>query len=133
MNQTLGTVISSPLPYTEAVERVTAALKAEGFGVLTRIDVHDTLQEKIGVAFHPYSILGACNPVLAHRALEDTPEVGLLLPCNVTVEAADGGSIIRIINPQEMMAVGGLGERETLVTVGTEAAERLARVADALN
>lgn len=133
MNQTLGTVISSPLPYTEAVERVTAALKAEGFGVLTRIDVHDTLQEKIGVAFRPYSILGACNPVLAHRALEDTPEVGLLLPCNVTVEAADGGSIIRIINPQEMMAVGGLGERETLVTVGTEAAERLARVADALN
>lgn len=126
-----------PLPeqLPEAIDRVTAALKDEGFGVLTRIDVHDTLKQKIGVDFRPFVILGACNPHLAHRALQATPDVGLLLPCNVTVEKADhGGSLIRIVDPEVMMgAAGGGGAPDPeLAAVACEARERLARVAAAL-
>ena len=120
--------------YEQALERVTAALKAEGFGILTRIDVHTTLKEKIGADFRPYSILGACNPPLAHRALSHDAEVGLLLPCNVTVEAAPtgGGSITRIADPAMMLSVGRFGSDATLGAVAEEARERLQRVAAAL-
>ena len=100
--------------------------------MLTRVDVHQAFQEKLGVAFRPYAILGACNPRLAHRALSERPEVGLLLPCNVTVEAVDNGSRVRIIDPGEMMKAGGLDEDPILGEVGQEARERLARVAQAL-
>ncbi|MDH4043662.1 MAG: DUF302 domain-containing protein [Gemmatimonadota bacterium] len=120
--------------YDSALERVTAALKAEGFGILTRIDVHTTLKEKIDVEFRPYAILGACNPRLAHRALSHDAEVGLLLPCNVTVEVAPGGKgcIARIADPKMMMSAGRFGDDATLASVAQEARDRLARVAAAL-
>lgn len=121
------------LPYRDAVEAVTAALKMEGFGVLTRIDVHDTLKEKIGVEFRPYSILGACNPPLAHKALSARPEVGLVLPCNVVVEAdGEDRALVRILDPRAMMKAGGFDQDPALAEVGGEAEARLRRVAAAL-
>ena len=118
--------------YDDAVKRVTEALSKEGFGVLTRIDIHKAFAEKIGVDFRPYAILGACNPKLAHKALSGRPEAGLLLPCNVTVERDEGGTLVRIIDPDEMMKAGGMDADATLAEVGREARERLARVAEAL-
>jgi uncharacterized protein (DUF302 family) len=117
-----------------AIEKVTAALKTEGFGILTRIDVHTTLKEKLGAEFRPYAILGACNPPLAHRALAHNAESGLLLPCNVTVEAdpAGSGSVARIADPQVMLASGGLQNDEVFAEVAAEARRRLQRVAAAL-
>lgn len=119
-----------PDTYDRAVERVTAALKDEGFGILTRIDVHRTLKEKIGAEFRPYAILGACNPPLAHRALTHRAEVGLLLPCNVTVEASpDGrGAIVRIGDPTTLLAAGGFDAEPPLREVAAEARARLERV-----
>ncbi len=100
------------------MEKVIAALKEEGFGVLTRIDVRATLKEKLGEDFRPYVILGACNPPLAHRALSQDAVAGLLLPCNVTVEEDPaGGSIARIANPEMMMTVGDTA-REPCLTRG---------------
>src|SRR5512140_2021204 len=94
------------VPFDQAVERVTAALKNEGFGVLTRIDVKDTLKNKIGAEFRDYVILGACNPHLAHRALGTDLGIGLLLPCNVTVFQGDQGeTVVQIIKPQSMFEV----------------------------
>lgn len=120
-------------PYDRAIELVTAALKAEGFGVLTRIDVHTTLKEKIGEDFRPYTILGACNPTLAHRAVSHCAEAGLLLPCNVTVEADGKGSVVRIADPDVMLSVGGMDQDPALHSVATEARVRLSRVAEALS
>jgi len=120
-------------PHREALERVTEALKEEGFGVLTRIDIHEALREKLGIEFRPYTILGACNPPLAHRALSADPHVGLLLPCNVTVEAEGvDGTIVRFADPAEMMRAGGFADDERIAPVGREAAERIARAAEAL-
>jgi uncharacterized protein (DUF302 family) len=119
--------------YDEAIEQVTAALKAEGFGVLTRIDVHTTLKDKLGVEFRPYAILGACNPGLAHRALSSNPLAGLLLPCNVTVEATPNGHVVvRIADPDAMLHTGGLTTDQRLRDVAHEARARLSRVAEAL-
>ncbi len=113
-----------------AVERVTAALKVEGFGVLTEIDVKETLKKKIGVDFRPYKILGACNPPLAHRALSLAPDVGLLLPCNVTVaEAPAGGVDVGLVDPIAML---GVVQNPDLEPVAQEARARLERVAKAL-
>jgi uncharacterized protein (DUF302 family) len=121
-------------PYDEALERVAAALKEQGFGILTRIDVKDTLKQKIDVDFRPYAILGACNPKLAHRALGARAEVGLLLPCNVTVEAADdGGTIVRIADPDVMMGVGGFEGDPAVAAVAEEARSLLAKAAEALS
>jgi uncharacterized protein (DUF302 family) len=106
------------------------ALKAEGFGVLTTIDVRDTLRQKLGVEFRPYSILGACNPPLAHKALNAAPEVGLLLPCNVTVsEVAAGMTEVALVDPLVML---GAVSRAELRPLAEEARMRLARVAAAL-
>jgi len=119
-------------PYAESLERVIEALKEEGFGVLTRIDVHDAFKEKLGVEFRNYSILGACNPALAHKALSNRPDAGLMLPCNVIVEENDDGTLVRIVDPAAMMQAGGFAGDPVLKEVGGEAEIRLRRVAEAL-
>lgn len=120
--------------YDDAVERVSGALKDQGFGILTRIDVKETLKEKLDVDFRPYVILGACNPKLANRALSARADVGLLLPCNVTVEAApDGGSIVRIADPDVMLDVGGLDDDAEVRAVAEEARALLADAAAELS
>ncbi|MBI4817424.1 MAG: DUF302 domain-containing protein [Deltaproteobacteria bacterium] len=92
--------------FDQAVERVTAALEVEGFGVLTKIDVNDMLKKNLSVDFRRYVILGACNPDLAHRALAAEPQIGLLLPCNVVVqEAADAGVVVSIADPRSMFTL----------------------------
>ena len=118
--------------YDEALPQVIEALKAEGFGVLTRIDVHDAFREKLGVEFRNYCILGACNPPLAHRALSNRPDAGLMLPCNVVVEEDAEGTLVRIADPAAMMQAGGLAGDPVLQEVGGEAEQRLKRVAEAL-
>ena len=125
-----GFGVTLDLPIDAALERTTAALKAEGFGVLTTIDVRKTLDEKIGVEFEPYVILGACNPHLAHRALQAERELGLLLPCNVIVYARDGGSVVSIVDPDQMLGVAG--DNPALRDVAAEASAKLRRVAAAL-
>lgn len=133
MQEELGFEVNLDMPYEAALERVVQALKSEGFGVLTRIDVKATLKEKLGEEFRPYAILGACNPPLAYRALSTDPVAGLMLPCNVTVEAGEqGSSIVRIANPQAMMMVGRLAESSELARVAEEAREKLERVSAAL-
>jgi uncharacterized protein (DUF302 family) len=120
-------------PYTEAMDRVINALKVEGFGVLTRIDVHDTFKEKLDLEFRQYSILGACNPPLAYKALSNRPDAGLMLPCNVIVEEVDEGTLVRIVDPAAMMQAGNLAGDPAIDEVGSEAGARLRRVADALS
>ncbi len=115
-----------------AEKRVTQELRAEGFGVLTRIDVKTTFTEKLGEDFRPYVILGACNPTLAHRALSGNPEIGLLLPCNVVVEEHGQGSRVSIINPETMMSVGDLSTDALACDVASEARAKLERVTAAL-
>ena len=119
-------------PYAEALDRVINALKVEGFGVLTRIDVHDTFKEKLDIDFRNYSILGACNPSLAYKALSNRPDAGLMLPCNVIVEEVDNGTLVRIVDPAAMMQAGNLAGDPAIDEVGSEAGARLRRVADAL-
>ena len=117
------------VPYEEAIPRVKDALKAEGFGVLTEIDVRQTLREKLGAEMEPYLILGACNPVLAHRALEQEPEIGLLLPCNVAIRAAGSGCRVEIADPEAMLGIVG---SKQLDAIAEEAKQRLQRVVAAL-
>ena len=119
------------VPYEEAIEKTTAALKEEGFGVLTEIDVKATLKKKLDVDFRRYVILGACNPPLAHQALSNELEIGLLLPCNVIVyETNEGQTTISVVNPMAMMDVA---ENEALHTVANEAQARLSRVIQSLS
>jgi uncharacterized protein (DUF302 family) len=116
--------------YDTALQRVTDALKVEGFGVLTEIDVKATLKKKLDVDFRQYKILGACNPPLAYRALTAAPEIGLLLPCNVTVAEADDGSIeVALIDPMSMM---GFIAHPELEPIAEEARARLERVVKSL-
>jgi uncharacterized protein (DUF302 family) len=110
--------------YDAAVERVEAALQQEGFGILTRIDVRETLKKKIDVEFRPYVILGACNPPLAHRALSAEDTIGLMLPCNVVVAETSSGSEVAIARPSVMMTVA---DAEGLEAVAEEAQARLER------
>jgi uncharacterized protein (DUF302 family) len=118
-----GTTLA--VPFDEAVARTKAALQSEGFGVLSEIDVQATLRAKLGVAFERYLILGACNPQLAHRALQVEHELGLLLPCNVIVHEHDGQSAVSIVDPATML---GIVENEALRDVADEAKARLERV-----
>ena len=110
--------------YDAAVERVEAALQQEGFGILTRIDVQETLKKKIDVDFRPYVILGACNPPLAYRALSAEDTIGLMLPCNVVVAETSSGSEVAIARPSVMMTVA---DAEGLEAVAEEAQSRLER------
>ena len=132
MTEKMGFEVRIDASHSEAIALVTEALRVEGFGVLTRADVDQSFRDKIGVEFRPYTILGACNPKLAHVALSSKPEIGLMLPCNVTVEALDDGCLIRIVNPMAMMQMDNLGSDEALANVAGDAMERLKRVADAL-
>jgi len=117
--------------FDQAVERATAALKVEGFGVLTSIDVKATLKQKLDVDFRRYTILGACNPPLAHRGLTAELELGLLLPCNVIVyEDGPARSVVSAMAP--VAALGVVGDNPELATVAREADERLRRVLYAL-
>jgi uncharacterized protein (DUF302 family) len=117
-------------PVDQAVDRVTAALKAQGFGVLTRIDVDRVLADKIGVELPPYVILGACNPQLAHRAIGIDEQIGLLLPCNVLVKAnAAGGSTVSVADPRAMGRMSGNPALEPLMA---DAEARLRAALDAL-
>ena len=130
MKNEISFSVSLPDRYEKALEKVTAALKNEGFGVLTEIDVKATLKKKIDVDFRRYSILGACNPPLAHKALQSDPLVGLLLPCNVTVEETENGSIVNLVNPKSMLLANPLlAENEVLKEVALDAFARLERVA----
>lgn len=116
--------------FEEAEKRVTEALKAEGFGVLTRIDVKDTLKKKLDVDFRRYVILGACNPPLARRALEAEPQIGLLLPCNVVVqESQEGEVVVSIADPRAMFT---LVDNADVAPVAGEVDARLRRVMDSL-
>ena len=133
MTDSIGFEVKMKQNYEDAVELVTDSLKAEGFGVLTEIDVKETLKKKLDMDFRPFVILGACNPPLAYQALSSQPEVGMMLPCNVTVEASeDGGSIVRILDPKMMMSLGEFGENASLIDVATKAHEKLSRVAENL-
>ncbi len=118
------------MPIASALEATTAALKNEGFGVLTSIDVQATLKEKLGAAFDPYLILGACNPALAHKALTANPAIGLLLPCNVTLHETDGQTTVSIVDPNAMLAAAG--GNPAVAEIALEASARLQRVATAL-
>ncbi len=117
------------LPYEEAVERTVAALKEQGFGVLTEIDVKATLKRKLDADFRKYIILGACNPPLAYQALSTELELGLLLPCNVIVYEENGGSVVAIVDPISML---GVVENPELKPVADDARARLQRVIEAL-
>lgn len=127
MSYGIGTHLA--VEYDDAIPLVKAALKEQGFGVLTEIDVKKTLHEKIGAEIEPYIILGACNPHLAYRALQIEPEIGLLLPCNVTVRSEAAGCRVDIADPDAMMGIAGAGK---LDEVASEARAKLVKVIEAL-
>ena len=124
INRTVG------IPFEEAVEKTHAALKEEGFGVLSEIDIKEKLKEKLGVDFRRYVILGACNPPLAYKTLQEELEIGLLLPCNVIVYEADeeGKTVVAAVDAKAMLSV--VGSNQILEAVSTEVNERLRRVVE---
>lgn len=123
--------VSVPLPYEAAVARTREELQKEGFGVLTEIDVRDTLKKKLGLDFRKYVILGACNPPLAHRALTAELSIGLLLPCNVVVyESRPGESVVAAFDPTAVKAFGATSA--DLEAVADEVREKLGRVVAAV-
>ena len=127
---TIGLTTDLHSNYEDALKRVIEALKTEGFGILTEIDMQDTFKKKLNVDFRPYKILGACNPTFAHRALTAAPEAGLLLPCNVTVIQMEDDLIqVSVVDPLVMMSVIPNG---TLKEIAKEVRERLQRVMKSL-
>lgn len=124
---TFGTTV--PMSVADVRPRVEAALKAEGFGVLTEIDVAATMKAKLGIEGQPYLILGTCNPPLAHRALEAEPSAGALLPCNIVLREQDGETTVEAMDPA---AVLGVVQSAAIEPIAREARERLLRVISAL-
>lgn len=123
-----GKAVVTRLTFDRAIEIVKSSLKEQGFGVLCEIDVGATMREKLGAAFRPYRILGACNPQLAHQALTAEPQLGLLLPCNLVVQELDGKTIVSAIDANAMLGVTGA----RLQQLAAEVNERLARVLEAV-
>jgi uncharacterized protein (DUF302 family) len=124
-----GITIRTHIPFAEAVARVRQALKDQGFGVLTEIDVQATLRDKLGQDMEDYLILGACNPPLAHRALDADRRIGLLLPCNVVVRTEGAETIVEALNPEVMAEVAG---QPSLKPVADEASSRIRAALDSL-
>ncbi|MFN0285043.1 MAG: DUF302 domain-containing protein [Kineosporiaceae bacterium] len=124
-----GTQVTVDAPYADTVQRVRDELQAEGFGVLTEIDMRATMRAKLDKEIEDYVILGACNPPLAHRALQADRSIGLLLPCNVVVRATDAGTVVEALDPQIMV---GLSDSTDLKDVADDASARLSRVLDRL-
>ena len=119
------------LSFSEAIEAVTGALRTEGFGILTEINVQETLKKKLDVPFRRYLILGACNPPLAHQALQNELEIGLLMPCNVIVYEIDGGrTAVSIADPMAMMAITGAS---ALQTMAEQAKAKLTRILEKIS
>ncbi len=129
MSTTAGYTLTTTtaVPFSEAVERVRAELKEEGFGVLCEIDVQSTLRAKLGAGTGPYLILGACNPPLAHQALSTEPDLGTLLPCNVVVYEHGGRTHISAIDAERMLSIVG---DERLAPIAARVRDKLARVVD---
>jgi uncharacterized protein (DUF302 family) len=126
-----GFSTTTKLSFADAVEKVTAELKNEGFGVLTEIDVQATLKEKLGLEKRPYKILGACNPPFANQALEADPDIGLLLPCNVVVREEESGEItVAFMDPD---AVLGLVKKPGVEAIAKEVREKLQNVCNAID
>jgi len=120
-----GNATTVHAPFVDTVKRVRDELKAEGFGVLTEIDMAATMHDKLGEQMEDYVVLGACNPPLAHKALTADRSIGLLLPCNIVVRGGEDGTIVEALNPQVMV---DLSDNPELKTVADEAAARLQRV-----
>lgn len=121
------------MAFDDAVSEVKDALKVEGFGILTEIDLRAAFREKLNREFRPFVILGACNPPLAYSAINADPVVGLLLPCNVTVESiGEQRSIVRLTNPEALLAAAAVGGSRELVSVAQDAQERMVRVVGTL-
>ena len=131
MTTALGFQARLSLPYDQAMEKTIEALKAEGFGVLTEIDVKATMKQKLNAEFRRYTILGACNPPLAHRALSANLDIGLLLPCNVTVYEDGDETVVTAVDPEVMM--GALKDDVVVCDVAAEARLRLKRAVAKLN
>ena len=122
----IGFTTIVPGNFEEVSLRVREALKAEGFGVVSEIDVQATFKQKLDVDFRPYTILGACNPGMAKKAIEAMPEIGLLLPCNVTVEQVEGGVKVTAVNPDAMLSAAP--SHPAITEVAADAKPRLERV-----
>jgi uncharacterized protein (DUF302 family) len=128
MSYYIATTLSTS--FDEAIEQVTEALSAEGFGVLTQIDVRETMKKKLDVDFRNYRILGACNPPFAYKALSAEDKIGTMLPCNVIVQELESGEIeVAAVDPMKSMQAV---ENESLMPIATEVRERMQRVVDSL-
>jgi uncharacterized protein (DUF302 family) len=125
LNTEYGYIRTLDVPFASAVQRAKESLKSEGFGVLCEIDIREKLKERLGVDFTNYIILGACNPPLAYRALQQEPLLGLLLPCNVIVYEKDGKSVVAAIDAVKMLSIVGNPELES---VSLQVNDKLQRV-----